>query len=328
LAKTVAPAIKADNWGEPMRRLALLAVLLCGVANAQQPDELARYGLELIDHTSARIGPDAPDSDKRFSGNRLECSSCHINGGTEPFALPYDGIAPLYPRFSARTDAMQDLADRVNDCMQRSMNGRALPRDSLEMRALLAYLNSLGSKSPAERGAPVLPLPTRAVDPRHGATVYARVCSACHQSNGHGVELQLGDRVEQQRHYLYPPLWGADSFNDAAGMARIVTGAWFVHANMPKGVTYQNPLLSPDDAYDVMAFIATKPRPHKAGLAKDYPNIWLKPVGTLFPPWPGNFTAKQNRFGPWVPILAWRRDNAPPSNEPPAANDLEQSARR
>ena len=305
----------------------MLAFLLCGVANAQQPDGLTEYGLDLIDHTSALIGPDAPDPARRFAGNRLECASCHIRGGTEPHALPYDGIAPLYPKFSARAGAMQSLADRVNDCMQRSMNGRALPPDGREMRALLAYLNALGAKSPAGRGAPALPLPDRAADPRHGADVYARVCAACHQPNGVGVELQLGDRLEQKRHYLYPPLWGADSFNDAAGMARIVTGAWFVHANMPKGVTYQNPLLSPDEAYDVMAFVDTQPRPHKADLAKDYPDIWLKPVGAQFPPWPGNFTTQQNRFGPWGPILAWRRDNAPPSSQQPAANDLEQSAR-
>ena len=308
-----------------MRRLVMLAFLLCGAANAQQPNALAGYGLELIDHTSALIGPDAPDPAMRFGGNRLECTSCHINGGTDPYALPYNGIARLYPQFSARVGAVQDLADRVNDCMRRSMNGSALPRDSLEMRAILAYLSSLGSKPVVGRGAPQLPLPTRAVDPRRGATIYARVCAACHRPDGRGVELQLEDRLAQQRHYLYPPLWGSDSFNDAAGMARIVTGAWFVHANMPKGVTYQYPLLSADEAYDVMAFVDTQPRPRKADLAKDYPDVWLKPIGTLFPPWPGNFTSEQNRFGPWGPILAWRRDHAPPSNEPTAANDLEQS---
>ena len=308
-----------------MRRLMMLAFVLCGTANAQQPNELARYGRELVDHTSALIGPDAADPAKRFSGNRLECSSCHIHGGTEPYALPYNGIAHLYPQFSARIDAVQDLAGRVEDCMQRSMNGRALPRDSREMQAILAYLDSLAAQPLVGRGAPKLPLPTRAADPQRGSAVYARVCAACHQSNGHGVELQLGDRLEQQQHYLYPPLWGPDSFNDAAGMARIITGAWFVHANMPKGVTYQNPLLSSDDAYDVMAFVDTKPRPHKAGLAKDYPDVWLKPVGTPSPPWPGDFTAQQNRFGPWGPILAWLRDHAPPSKEPPATNDLEQS---
>ena len=141
------------------------------------------------------------------------------------------------------------------------------------------------------------------------------------------MQLQVGDRVIEQRRYVYPPLWGPESYNDAAGMARIITGAWFVHANMPKGVTYQYPLLSNEDAYDVMAFVDTQPRPRKTDLAKDYPDLWLKPIGTMYPPWVGKFSAMQNRLGPWQPILAWRKQNTPPTghNGAPAANDIEQS---
>lgn len=347
-----------------IRCMVLLALAVCGLltagANAQSPQattagtfagrlppwrvpdinslpddangRLARYGQDLIDHTSALIGPDAAEPAQHFSGNGLECADCHIKGGTTRYALSLVGIAGAYPAFSARLDAMQDLAGRVNNCMARSMNGRPLPLDSREMQAMLAYLNFLSSQVPAGqvplgRGAPTLPLPTRAVDPQRGATIYASFCAACHQANGLGVQLQLGDRLRERRRYLYPPLWGPESYNDAAGMARIVTGAWFVHANMPKGVSYQYPLLAVEDAYDVMAFVDTQPRPHKADLEKDYPNLWLKPIGTQYPPWPGNFSTDQNRFGPWQAILAWRRQNAPPSasNEPPAANDLEQS---
>jgi len=95
---------------------------------------------------------------------------------------------------------------------------------------------------------------------------------------------------------------------------------------MPKGVTYADPMLGADDAYDVAAFIDTQPRPHKAGLENDYPDRWLKPVGTLFPPWVGSFSDAQNRFGPWQPILAWRKANMPSDHKgAPAANDAEQN---
>ena len=303
---------------------------------AALPDDaagrLVRFGRELMTHTTALIGPDAADPARRFSRSGLECANCHIDAGTERYALPLIGIASLYPKFSARIDAQQDLADRVNDCMERSVNGRPLPRDSREMQALLAYLNYLGSDSaPGEatigRGAPRLPLPTRAADPRHGASIYQGVCAACHQANGLGVQFELSDRLIRRQRYLFPPLWGVDSYNDGAGMAHIVTGAWFVHANMPKGVTFQDPLLAVNDAYDVMAFVNTQPRPHKADLSKDYPNDWLKPIGALYPPWPGNFSAAQNRFGPWQPILDWRKSHSPAAmlDEPPAANDLEES---
>jgi thiosulfate dehydrogenase len=293
---------------------------------------LVRYGRELINHTTALIGPDASSPAQRYTGNGLECTNCHLNAGTSRYAIPLVGIANLYPAFSARLNARQDLAGRVNDCMQRSMNGRPLPLDSREMQALLAYLTFLGleqpaGQAPAGRGAPKLPLPTRAADPRHGAIVYQDVCAACHQANGLGVKFQTGDRLTERRRYLYPPLWGSDSYNDAAGMARIVTAAWFVHANMPNGVTWEYPLLAADDAYDVMAFVDTQPRPHKADLTKDYPNPWLKPIGTLYPPWVGGFSTAQNRFGPWQPILDWRRDNPPATGSEgvTAANDIEQS---
>jgi thiosulfate dehydrogenase len=110
-------------------------------------------------------------------------------------------------------------------------------------------------------------------------------------------------------------------------MARVITGAWFVHANMPRGITFSYPLLSVEDAYDVMAFVDTQPRPRKADLGRDYPDRWLKPIGTPYPPWPGPFSATQNRLGPWQPLLAWRREHAPAtgSTAPPAANDLEES---
>jgi thiosulfate dehydrogenase len=293
--------------------------------------QLVRYGEDLLRHTTALIGPDVRDPAQRYSGNGLECTNCHIDAGTRRFALPLVGISRLYPAFSARIDAEQDLAARINDCMERSMNGRPLPGDSHEMQALLAYLAFLGSEQPAGqapvgRGAPKLPLPDRAADPQRSATIYQSTCAACHQPDGAGVLLQADDRAIERRRYVYPPLWGPESFNDAAGMARIITGAWFVHANMPQGITFQYPLLAIDDAYDVMAYVDTRPRPRKTGLSKDYPDRWLKPIGAMYPPWFGPFSAQQNRFGPWPAILAWRRTHAPASLKgPPATNDLEQS---
>ncbi|MEJ0019360.1 MAG: c-type cytochrome [Acetobacteraceae bacterium] len=226
------------------------------------------------------------------------------------------GIAGLYPRFSARTGAVQDLADRVNDCMERSMNGRPLPRDGREMAALLAYLDFLGSLQPrgeplVGRGAPRLPLPTRAASPQRGERVYRDMCAACHRPDGAGVRLSPADRMIERRRYVFPPLWGPESYNDAAGMSRIVTGAWFARANMPNGIRYQYPLLAVDDAYDVMAYVDTRPRPHKPNLDRDYPDPWTKPVGTMFPPWPGHFSAERNRFGPWQAILDWRDRHRP-----------------
>ena len=72
--------------------------------------------------------------------------------------------------------------------------------------------------------------------------------------------------------YLVPPLWGPDSFNDGAGMNRLITIANFVHSNMPNGTSWVMPMVTPEDAWDVGAYVVSQPRPRKADLAADFPN--------------------------------------------------------
>ncbi|HSU06766.1 MAG TPA: c-type cytochrome, partial [Acetobacteraceae bacterium] len=288
-----------------------------------------RYGGDLILHTSALIGPDAPATAMRFAGNGLECQNCHLDGGTARFGLPLVGIWNLYPAFSARLDAIQTMADRINDCMARSMNGRPLPLDGPEIKAIEAYIRFLGSDQTTNvplvgRGAPALPLPNRAADPVHGAEVYQVMCAACHQADGAGVRYSLFDSQTKKQRYLFPPLWGPDSFNDAAGMSRNITAAWFVHANMPRGITFAYPQLEVNDSYDVAAFINEQPRPHKSGLERDYPDPWLKPADAAYPPLLGPFPSRQHELGPWQPIDDWLRHNMPENRHGPhAGGDLE-----
>jgi cytochrome c len=47
--------------------------------------------------------------------------------------------------------------------------------------------------------------------------------------------------------------------------------AWFVHANMPRGIDFEDPPLSADNAYGAAAFINEQPRPRLPGLARDFP---------------------------------------------------------
>lgn len=278
-----------------------------------------RLGRDLIARTSALLGPDAPDPRKRYAGNGLDCASCHINAGTQRYGLPLAGIWPLYPAFSARLGKIETLAERINDCMQRSMNGRPLPPDGAEMAAMLAYLRFIGGAEQARasepgRGVPRLALLGRAADPKHGRTVYLATCAACHQPNGGGVR---SSSAAPGKRYVFPPLWGPDSYNDGAGMARNITAAWFVHANMPQGTTFADPVLSPGDAYDVAAYINQNPRPQKAQLDRDYPDRWLKPADAAFPPLLGPFSPLQHELGPWPPIEDWLKAHAPAGREGP-----------
>jgi thiosulfate dehydrogenase len=261
------------------------------------------YGEALIRRTYAIVGPHVADASLRYSGNNLACSSCHLDSGRQRYALSLIGVANAYPRNMARENAVQSLAQRINGCFERSMNGRALPEGSREMTAMLAYLRFLSDAAPADmegRGAPAVRLLERAADPVRGAQVYTTHCAACHGADGRGALNADGNG------YAYPPLWGPDSFNDGAGMHRIITAANFIRANMPFGTTYENPVLTEEEAYDVAAFINTQPRPQRSGLDRDYPDRSRKPVDAPFPPYEDHFSQREHTFGPWTSMTQRR----------------------
>jgi thiosulfate dehydrogenase len=274
-----------------------------------------RRGRDLIVKTSSLIGPDATDPAMHYSGNGLDCQSCHLQAGTQRFGLPLAGVWGVFPTYIARENEVRTLEERINGCMERSMNGRALPIGGDEMKAMLSYINFISDservgKSLDGRGAPPLPLPDKAGDPKHGSQIFAQTCAICHGPDGQGKRLEAAAAKQTGRRYLFPPLWGPDSYNDGAGMARGITAAQFVHANMPFGTTFETPKLSVGDAFDVVAFIEEHPRPHKSGLEADFPDRSRKPVDAPYPPFVGPFSAEQHRLGPWLPIQAWMKANA------------------
>jgi thiosulfate dehydrogenase len=271
------------------------------------PGRLVRHGRDLIVATYAHIGPHAADPANRFAGNNLACGNCHLEAGTKKFGLPIYGLAFDFPRYSARTGADMSIEDRINSCMTRSMNGRPLPAQSLEMQALVAYVSFLSSGlMPGEQvpghGAGTMRELDRAADPKHGELVYVRACLDCHNTNGSGIArspqaMSLG--------YAVPPLWGRDSFNDGAGMARLITLANFLHSNMPHGADYRNPMLSDEEAWDVAAYVESQARPHKAGLEHDFASDLLdKPADTAYGPYADPFPEAQHKYGPFQPIRA------------------------
>jgi thiosulfate dehydrogenase len=274
-----------------------------------------RRGRDLIVKTSSLIGPDAADPAKRYAGNGLDCQSCHLLAGTQRFGLPLAGIWGLFPQYIARENEIRTLEERINGCMERSMNGRALPADGPEMKAMLTYIRFLSGAErvgqPVEgRGAPPVPLPDRAGDPAHGKQVFDAVCSVCHGADGLGQRLEPSEAAETGRRYRFPPLWGLDSYNDGAGMARAITAAQFIHSNMPFGTTSEAPVLPVADTFDVIAFISGQPRPHKSGLEADFPDRSRKPADAAYPPFMGPFSPGQHRLGPWQPIQTWQRSHA------------------
>ncbi|HYH19962.1 MAG TPA: c-type cytochrome [Azospirillum sp.] len=268
--------------------------------------KLIKYGYALTTETYKHIGPEVAEPAMRYAGNNLACQSCHLNAATQPYSMPWTGVHAVFPLYRAREDAISTIEERVNGCMQRSMNGKPLPLDGTEMKAFVAYMKWLSTGIPVGAkvvGSGTRPIkdPPRAASPERGRQVYADVCAACHGADGQGVRKgEAGDREG----YQFPPLWGPDSYNDGAGMYRALTAAAFVRHNMPLGTTYEAPALSDDDAYDVIAFVNSQPRPHKAGMEKDFPNRLRKPVDMPFPPFADGLPAEQHKYGPYDPIRA------------------------
>ena len=100
-------------------------------------------------------------------------------------------------------------------------------------------------KPPAPWGVPTLPDTGSDPNPPRGATVFARVCAACHGRDGHGTAAA-------------PPLWGPDSYNAGAGLNNVQRAAGFIWANMPVG---NERSLTHQEALDVAAFLHLQLRP-------------------------------------------------------------------
>lgn len=265
-----------------------------------------KEGFEVFRNTQRHLGPQQTDSTQIYAGNNLACASCHLNGGTKPFAAPLIGVVKRFPQYRGREDKMGTIEERINGCMERSMNGRAMSEDSEKMKSLLAYLEWLGRAAPSNgkikgQGFVTVEIPNRAVDLQHGELVFQRNCVECHGADGQG-ESQIDGT------YLYPALWGNDSYNNGAGMTRVITAAQFIKGNMPYGATFDNPMLTDEEAYDVAGYINQKLRPTKPNREVDFPDLVKKPVSTPYGPYSDNFGEEQHQLGPFQPIIKYYKD--------------------
>lgn len=263
---------------------------------------LIRYGRDLIASTSKFLGPNG--SVAQIS-NGLNCQNCHLDAGTRPWGNNYGSVASLYPKFRARSGAVESIYKRVNDCFERSLNGNALDTLSKEMQAIKSYMEFLGSnvdkgKKAEGSGFKELAFLDRAADPSAGKIIYEKKCQSCHQQDGGGILMADGSA------YTYPPLWGEHSYNDGAGLYRITNFARYVKYNMPLGATHESPLLTDEEAWDIAAFVNVQKRPH-IDVKSDWPDISKKPIDHPFGPYDDSFSEEQHKFGPWKPIEEFRK---------------------
>jgi thiosulfate dehydrogenase len=248
----------------------------------------------------------------------MNCQNCHLDGGTLPFANNFGKVYPTYPQFGARSNGIKTIYGRINDCMERSLNGKAMDSTTKEMRAIYAYLKWLGDDVPkgyirAGTGLPKIKFLPVAANPSNGRKIYQLTCQSCHGINGEGQPNPDGTG------YIYPPLWGNSSYNDGAGLYRTGSFAAFVKTSMPFGADYHEPKLTDEEAWDVAAFVNSQPRPHM-DQSHDWKKLQSKPVDFPFGPFTDSFSELRHKYGPFADIAAMRENKNKPTHQPPVKN--------
>lgn len=209
--------------------------------------ELVRRGEALFVNTKV-LAP-------QHVGNEMNCVNCHLDRGRKANSAPLWSAYPMYPAYRKKNNKVNTYVERMQGCFQFSMNGTPPPADSEILAALTAYSYWLSTGAPTGKALPGRgfdepPPPKGGFNIARGKAVYESQCSLCHGENGEGKKVGVN--------YVFPPLWGKNSYNWGAGMHRINTAAGFIQHNMPLG---RGETLSDQEAWDVAAFINTHERP-------------------------------------------------------------------
>jgi cytochrome c len=219
-------------------------------------------GYALATHTYEMLPAFVPQA-------KLHCASCHLSAGGNSDAAWWADLNVEYP-----TKPL--LQARINHCFTNSLNGKALCTPAgngvkgncdtdASMNAFLTYIKWLEEQSKSlhlcntvPNGYPPIST-TLTGNATAGHSVFIQKCAVCHRLDGQG-------RYENNT-YFRPALWGPHSFNQAAGMFTTAADlAQFLRWNMPLMAGGE---LSDQEAWDVEAYIHSKPRPLTPG-AKEF----------------------------------------------------------
>src|SRR6266508_7022529 len=130
------------------------------------------------------------DSLPAHVGNKLRCTSCHLDEGRRESGS-WVGVFARYPQYRARSGSVETIDYRVNDCFRRSMNGTALDPAGADMRDIVAYFAFLSRgvtvSPPAGPNARLQRWASFTADTAAGARVFAASCAKCHGAAGEGT---------------------------------------------------------------------------------------------------------------------------------------------
>lgn len=234
------------------------AVPAMSSADEEENADLIKRGKELMIHTDTELPENV--------GNTMSCISCHASGEEAGSinSLNLIGVSKTYPQFNVRDGKIVSLDERINGCFVRSMNGKPLPEDSTELKAMVAYIDFISKNVPEkvkERDWALQKLEGDLPEPNieEGEKLFNTACISCHATDA-ASENGLA-------------VWGDDSYNDGAGMNRIRTIGAFIKNDMPKAQmgNIKPGSLTTEQAVNLAAYINSHDRPFFKDKHKDYP---------------------------------------------------------
>lgn len=321
----------------------LRAELAAGLYNNDDEARIAKArivaGYDIMNQTYQKIGLARTDgNDPLYFGRVMNCSTCHAQAGTVPFAWPLFRTATRFGNRPTQADPVnqgepygflgywRDTTTVNRDCGLNCAGQGHLPVGSEEMESLNAWVlavsegiyanegillpelrleanlsvleNTLGSRLPAF--PEVLGDANFRADPARGKRIYDRNCASCHGKDGLGKWTDTGG-------YSNPPVAGPASYAKAGGPYMTPVLAAFIKRQMPLAKPGS---LTNQEAIDVAAYINDLPREsrwwqeyyHDHNPCKRAAFLPLE-VGVV--PVGFGFTAAQVKYGPWKPIKAW-----------------------
>jgi thiosulfate dehydrogenase len=277
--------------------------------------QAVRYGRQLMLHTAYYIGPEGING--HYTGNKMNCTNCHRDAGTHPYAFNLVTVFRNYPQYRAREGRILSLAERINNCVMRPNLGKPLPLDGKEMISIMSYLKWLSDSSHVDSHTKGLKnmeiaFPDTAASSDNGERLYAVNCTRCHGTTGEG-QMRF-DNVT----YTYPPLWGTKAYRQGSSMHRVVKLAQWLVANMPYDkVAHNKPYLTDAEALDLAAFInddKKHPRPVEKIKEIQYPHYEEKAIDYDKGPFNDTFSETQHKYGPYKPIATyWKSKGLKPT---------------
>jgi len=199
-----------------------------------------------------------------FWKTKMNCTSCHLEGGSKEYAAHIGDGAVNYPGVYSSNNIVYTNRMRIARCYAHSVNEILYGSNSEYYKLITLYMAWIAEKNGLaigenreSRGIHNV----RGTAARHASIIagqksYVDNCQQCHGPAGYGT-----DKYDDIDGFSPPPINGSEAFVHTATLSYSSRLASFIYNNMPPGATHDKPLLSTQESLDIAEFISVQTRP-------------------------------------------------------------------